>query len=150
MSTVVPFPRTILEETQAFLDALDGEPLRYVVFFVSAIFGGHRRRELLGFEFRDFNFTTNVVTVERVSLYDPVHGVGRPMAREWPTLCQAADRRRVPAISMTEEKSFANVTACRGTASISFGISMPRCSSPITPMCAPFLPRSVTLRHRPR
>lgn len=62
-----------IEETQAFLDALDGEPLRYVVFFVLAIFGGYRREELLGFEFRDFNFTTNVVTVERVSLYDPAH-----------------------------------------------------------------------------
>ena len=64
-----------IEETQAFLDALDGEPLRYVVFFVLAIFGGYRREELLGFEFRDFNFTTNVVTVERVSLYDPAHGI---------------------------------------------------------------------------
>ena len=41
---------------------------RYVVFFVLAIFGGYRREELLGFEFRDFNFTTNVVTVERLSL----------------------------------------------------------------------------------
>lgn len=64
-----------IEETQAFLDALDGEPLRYVVFFVLAIFGGYRREELLGFEFRDFNFTTNVVTVARVSLYDPAHGI---------------------------------------------------------------------------
>lgn len=41
-----------IEETQAFLDALDGEPLRYVVFFAPAIFGGYRREELLGFEFR--------------------------------------------------------------------------------------------------
>ena len=64
-----------LEEAQAFLDALDDAPLRWQVFFTLALFGGFRREELCGFEFEDFDFERQTVSVRRASLYTPDDGV---------------------------------------------------------------------------
>lgn len=64
-----------LETTQKFLDALTEAPLKYQVFFTLAIFGGYRREELCGFEFRDMDFKNFTATVNRVSLYSPAKGI---------------------------------------------------------------------------
>lgn len=64
-----------LEEAQAFLDALTGAPLRWQVFFSLALFGGFRREELCGFEFTDFDFDHQTVSVRRASLYTPKDGI---------------------------------------------------------------------------
>lgn len=64
-----------LEETQAFLDALTDAPLKWQTFFSLALFGGFRREELCGFEFRDFDHDRHTVTVQRASLYTPKDGI---------------------------------------------------------------------------
>ena len=64
-----------LEEAQMFLDALTGAPLRWQVFFSLAMFGGFRREELCGFEFEDFDFEQNTISVRRASLYTPEEGI---------------------------------------------------------------------------
>ena len=64
-----------LETTQKFLDALTEAPLKYQVFFTLAIFGGYRREELCGFEFRDMDFKNFTDKVNRVSLYSPAKGI---------------------------------------------------------------------------
>lgn len=64
-----------LEEAQAFLDALSEAPVRWQVFFSLALFGGFRREELCGFEFKDFDFEQCTVSVQRASLYTPQDGI---------------------------------------------------------------------------
>lgn len=64
-----------MEEAQAFLDALTEAPLRWQTFFSLALFGGFRREELCGFEFKDFDFDAYTVSVKRASLYTPKEGI---------------------------------------------------------------------------
>lgn len=64
-----------LEEAQAFLSALTDEPLRWRVFYTLAIFGGFRRGELLGLEWKDIDFETGVISIRRASLYTKERGV---------------------------------------------------------------------------
>lgn len=63
-----------LEETQHFLDLMQTEPPVFQAFFVLAIYGGFRRAEILGLEWKDIDFETGVVTISRSSLY--AKGVG--------------------------------------------------------------------------
>lgn len=58
-----------LEETIAFLNTLPKAPLKYQTFFSLALFGGFRLGELLGLEWSDIDFTTNIITINRTSLY---------------------------------------------------------------------------------
>ena len=58
-----------LEEAQRFLDSLERAPSKYRAFFVLAIYGGLRRGELLGLEWRDIDFDTQVIKVRRTSQY---------------------------------------------------------------------------------
>lgn len=64
-----------LEETQRFLDSLEGDPLQYQAFFTLAIFGGFRRGELLGLEWPDIDFEGQTVSVRRTSQYTPERGI---------------------------------------------------------------------------
>lgn len=67
-----------LEETQQLIDLLLKEKprdLKYVVFYILAIFTGFRRGELLGLEIRDFDFTHNTVAVSRTSNTNPELGI---------------------------------------------------------------------------
>lgn len=64
-----------LEEAQAFLESLEAAPLKYQAFFVLAIYGGFRRGELLGLEWGDIDFTHEVVTINRTSLYTKERGI---------------------------------------------------------------------------
>ena len=63
-----------LEEAQHFLDLLQNEPLKYQAFFVLAIYGGFRRGEILGLEWKDINFETGVVSINRTALYSSGKG----------------------------------------------------------------------------
>ncbi len=59
-----------LEETQNLINLLlheEPENMNFVVFFILAIFTGFRRGELLGLEWKDFDFEYNTVTVCRTS-----------------------------------------------------------------------------------
>ena len=64
-----------MEEAQAFLDALADAPLMWQCFFTLALFGGYRREELCGMEFRDFDFEACTVTVCRASIYTKRTGI---------------------------------------------------------------------------
>lgn len=64
-----------LEEAQQLLDLLQKEPLKYQAFFVLAIYGGFRRGELLGLEWKDIDFENNVVSIRRTSLYTKEKGI---------------------------------------------------------------------------
>lgn len=58
-----------LEEAQRFLDSLEKAPTKYRAFFVLAIYGGLRRGEILGLEWKDLDFENHVIKVQRTSLY---------------------------------------------------------------------------------
>jgi integrase len=64
-----------VEEAEQFLQLMQSEPLSFQCFFLLAIYGGFRREELLGFEWKDINFSNNVITVNRASLYTKGLGV---------------------------------------------------------------------------
>lgn len=73
-----PIERNVytLEEAQQFLDLLEQKaPAKYKLFFTLAIYGGFRRGEILGFEWKDVDFDNNIISVNRTSLYTPDNGV---------------------------------------------------------------------------
>lgn len=63
-----------LEEAQHFLDLLLKELLCYQAFFTLAIYGGYRRGELCGLEWKDIDFDTGVVSIRRTSEYTKDQG----------------------------------------------------------------------------
>ena len=64
-----------LEEAQRFLDSLGRAPTKYQAFFVLAIYGGFRRGELLGLEWKDIDFKDHIISIRRTSLYTKEKGI---------------------------------------------------------------------------
>lgn len=64
-----------LEEAQEFLSALDTAPIKYKTFFTLAIYTGFRNGELLGLEWKDINFDTRVISINRTSFYKSGEGM---------------------------------------------------------------------------
>jgi len=67
-----------LQETQKLINLLLQEKprnLKFVVFYILAIFSGFRRGELMGLEYRDFDFEYNTITVRRTSNTNPELGI---------------------------------------------------------------------------
>ncbi len=62
-------------EVERFLTLLNSEPLKYRTFFNLMIYSGFRRGEMLGLEWKDVNFETNVISVRRTSNYTAKKGV---------------------------------------------------------------------------
>lgn len=61
-----------LEEVQKMLELFEQEPeshYKYTLFYTMAVYTGFRRGELLGLEWKDFDFENHMVTVSRTSLY---------------------------------------------------------------------------------
>ena len=58
-----------LEEAQRFLESLEEAPIKYKAFFILAIYGGLRRGEILGLEWKDLDFTEHIIHIRRTSLY---------------------------------------------------------------------------------
>lgn len=60
-----------LEQAKTFLDILDkpDTPLKYKAFFQLALFGGFRRGEILGLEWQDIDFDTNIIHIRRTVHY---------------------------------------------------------------------------------
>ena len=66
-----------LEEVQHLFELFeqeDDENYRYVLFYTLAIYTGFRKGELLGLEWKDIDFETNMVTVNRTSIYSRKKG----------------------------------------------------------------------------
>lgn len=64
-----------LDEAQQLLELLEHEPIHWRSFFTLTIYGGLRRGELFGLEWKDIDFETNVITIQRNSLYTPGKGI---------------------------------------------------------------------------
>ena len=66
-----------IEEAQHLMELFNEESeenYKYVCFFILAIYTGFRLGELLGLEWKDVNFETNVITVNRTCLYSKAKG----------------------------------------------------------------------------
>lgn len=58
-----------IEEEKKILKNLKNAPSKYRVFLMLAVFGGFRRGEILGFEWKDIDFDSGVISVVRTSSY---------------------------------------------------------------------------------
>lgn len=66
-----------IEEAQQMLDLFqkeDEDNFKYVCFYTLAVYTGFRLGELIGLEWKDINFETNVITVNRTCLYSKAKG----------------------------------------------------------------------------
>ena len=63
------------EEVDRFLTLLNGEPLKYKTFFYLLIYSGFRRGEMLGLEWKDIDFESNIISIRRTSNYTAKQGV---------------------------------------------------------------------------
>lgn len=63
------------EELELLLSRLTDEPTKYRAFFYLISYTGLRRSEMLGLEWKDVNFETNVISVRRTSNYTAKKGV---------------------------------------------------------------------------
>lgn len=64
-----------IEQAQQFIKLLDEQaPSKYKLFFTLALYGGFRRGELLGFEWKDIDFDSGIISVNRTSLFSKDKG----------------------------------------------------------------------------
>lgn len=66
-----------LEEVQQLFELFEQEDesnYRYVLFYTLAIYTGFRKGELLGLEWKDIDFETNMITINRTSIYSRKKG----------------------------------------------------------------------------
>ncbi len=86
-----------IEEAQHLLELFEKEPTEnynYVCFYTLAIYTGFRLGELMGLEWKDVNFDTNVITVNRTCLYSKAKG---GLYTETPKTAQSLRSLKVPA-----------------------------------------------------
>lgn len=60
-----------LEEFLNLLNELDGDEMKYKIFFMLAVYGGMRKGEILGLEWKDIDFDYCTIDIMRSSLYTP-------------------------------------------------------------------------------
>ena len=64
-----------IEQTEEFFKLLQTAPLKYRAFFTLDIYSGLRRGEMLGLEWKDIDFQTGVIHVQRTSNYTKEKGI---------------------------------------------------------------------------
>ena len=64
-----------IEETEEFFNLLKTAPLKYRAFFTLDIYSGMRRGEMLGLEWKDIDFQTGVIHIQRTSNYTKTNGI---------------------------------------------------------------------------
>jgi len=62
------------EEMEQLLIRLQGQPIKYKVFFYLLAYSGFRRSEMLGLEWKDIDFENNIISVRRTSNYTAERG----------------------------------------------------------------------------
>ena len=85
-----------IEEAQHLFELFqqeDEENFKYVCFYTLAIYTGFRLGELMGLEWKDINFDTNVITVNRTCLYSKAKG---GLYTETPKTSQSLRSLKVP------------------------------------------------------
>ncbi len=63
------------EEMELLLSRLAGEPLKYRAFFYLIAYSGLRRSEMLGLEWKDVDFKSNIISIRRTSNYTAERGI---------------------------------------------------------------------------
>lgn len=63
------------DQTEEFLKLLQTAPLKYQAFFMLDIYSGMRRGEMLGLEWKDIDFATGVIHIQRTSNYTKARGI---------------------------------------------------------------------------
>lgn len=63
------------EEMAQILTAINGEPTKYRAFFFLIAYGGFRRSEMLGLEWKDIDFENNILSIKRTSNYTAERGI---------------------------------------------------------------------------
>jgi len=63
-----------IDEVKQLFELLEAAPIKYRAFFMLAIYGGFRRGEMLGLEWKDIDFDTRVVNIRRTSNYTNKNG----------------------------------------------------------------------------
>ena len=63
------------EQTEKFLELLQGEPLKYRLFFTILTYSGLRKGEMLGVEYKDIDWQNRTIKISRTSLYTPQKGI---------------------------------------------------------------------------
>ena len=64
-----------IEQTEEFFKLLQNAPLKYRAFFTLDIYSGMRRGEMLGLEWKDIDFQTGVIHIQRTSNYTKARGI---------------------------------------------------------------------------
>ena len=64
-----------IKETEEFLKLLEKAPLKWRTFFTLDIYSGMRRGEMLGLEWKDIDFETGIVHIQRTSNYTKAKGI---------------------------------------------------------------------------
>ena len=64
-----------LDEVQKLFENITDEPLKYQLFFTLAVYGGYRRSELLGLEWKDIDFENELIHIRRTSQYTTALGI---------------------------------------------------------------------------
>lgn len=64
-----------VEQAEQFLKLLEKAPLMWRTFFTLDVYSGMRRGELLGLEWKDINFETGVIHIQRTSNYTKQRGL---------------------------------------------------------------------------
>lgn len=85
-----------IEEAQQMLDLFRNEDksnFKYVCFYTLAVYTGFRLGELMGLEWKDIDFKTNVITVNRTCLYSKAKG---GLYTETPKTSQSLRSLKVP------------------------------------------------------
>ena len=64
-----------IQEIEQIFKTLENEPLKYRLYIMLAVYSGFRRSEMLGLEWKDIDFTNNIITVKRTSQYTKAKGI---------------------------------------------------------------------------
>ncbi len=64
-----------IKQTGNFLKMLETAPLKWCTFFTLNIYSGMRRGEMLGLEWKDIDFETGIVHIQRTSNYTKAKGI---------------------------------------------------------------------------
>ena len=63
-----------LSEVRQIFDLVENEPMKYRAFFILSVYSGFRRGEMLGLEWKDVDWDSNVISVRRTSNYTKADG----------------------------------------------------------------------------
>lgn len=64
-----------IDEVKKLYENLRGEPMKYQVYLLLAIYSGYRRSEMLGLEWKDIDFENNIIHVRQTSQYTAEKGI---------------------------------------------------------------------------